>query len=145
MTQVRHAHFQQARRLISKLGGYEIKTIGDAFMVAFHTTVDALNFTLELYSDTGHKRVKVRAGIHVGPVRIEEQDAFGAMVSYAARVESCAKGAEIWLSNRAKQDIDEEKAEAHRGLRWIAHADCDLKGFPGKHHLWSLSARLSAC
>ena len=42
---------------------------------------------------------------------------FGTIVNYAARVESQAKGAEIWLSERAKADVDEEKAKAHGKLR----------------------------
>jgi class 3 adenylate cyclase len=72
-------------------------------------------------------------------VRIEDKDAFGGMVNYTARVESCAMGAEIWISDRAKQDIDQEKATAHRSLCWSKHADCELKDFPGKHTLWSVA------
>jgi class 3 adenylate cyclase len=140
MAAVREAHFRQGRGLIRKHRGYEIKTMGDAFMAAFHTAVEALDFALELSASTGHELVRIRAGIHVGPVRIEEEDAFGAVVKYAARVESWAKVPEIWVSARVKQDIDHEKARAHRSLRWMEHVDCELKGFPGKHSLWSTVA-----
>jgi class 3 adenylate cyclase len=138
MNEVRRAHFKQARQLIKKHGGYEIKTIGDSLMIAFRTVVEALNFALELHVNTGHEQVKIRAGVHVGQVYIEEGDTFGTMVNYAARVESQAKGAEIYVSNRVKEDIDEEKAKAHKGLYWTEHPDCELKGFPGKHKLWSV-------
>jgi class 3 adenylate cyclase len=138
MFQIREAHYRQARHLINKFGGHEIQTVGDAFVVAFHTAVEALNFALELSGSTGQERIKIRAGIHVGPIRIEGKDAFGLMVNYTARVESSAKGAEIWVSDRTKQDIDQEKARAHEGLHWNQHPDCELKGFQGKHILWSV-------
>ena len=35
MDEVRRAHFTQSRKLIDDYAGYEIKTIGDAFLVAF--------------------------------------------------------------------------------------------------------------
>jgi class 3 adenylate cyclase len=73
----------------------------------------------------------------VGLVQVEEEDVFGAMVNYTARVQSQTKGSEIWVSDRAKSDIDEEKAKTHQQIRWIKHPDCELKGFSGKHVLWS--------
>jgi WD40 repeat protein/class 3 adenylate cyclase len=138
MGEVRHAHFARARQLIKKCDGYEIKTIGDSFMVAFRAVVDALNFALELYADTGHKRVRVRAGIHVGQVRIEEEDAYGHMVNYTARVEARAQGAGIWMSDIAKVFFEQEKPRALASLSWTEHPDCELKGFPGKQRLWSV-------
>jgi class 3 adenylate cyclase len=96
MYEIRQAHHRQARQLIHKFGGCEIDTAGDAFVVAFHTALEALNFALELSGSTGHERIKIRAGIHVGPIRIEGKDAFGLMMNCTARVESFAKGAEIW-------------------------------------------------
>jgi class 3 adenylate cyclase len=139
MNEVRRAHFTRARELIEKYAGHEIKTIGDALMVAFRTAVEALNFAIELYTNTGDSRIKIRAGIHIGPVHIQEEDAFGATVNYTARVVRMAEGAEIWCSDRAKGDIDEEKAEAHKALRWREHPDCELKGISGRHRLWSVA------
>jgi WD40 repeat protein/class 3 adenylate cyclase len=138
MEQVRRAHFQQGRLLARQRGGYEVKTIGDALMVAFRTAVEALDFALAFYQDPGHPRVAIRAGIHVGQVRIKAGDAFGAMVNFTARLAALAPGSEIWLSDRAKGDVDEEKAQAHEGLAWAEHAACELKGFAGTHRLWSV-------
>jgi class 3 adenylate cyclase len=138
MDTVRRAHFRQGRKLLLQFGGYEIKTIGDSLMVALRTAVDAFNWSLALYRETGHELIKIRAGLHVGQVQIKEDDAFGAMVNYAARVAGQARGAEIWVSSRAKSDIDEERAAAHRSLRWIEHNGVVLKGFQGTHQLWSV-------
>ena len=38
MNAVRRAHFAQSRKLIGDCAGCEIKTIGDAFLVAFRST-----------------------------------------------------------------------------------------------------------
>jgi class 3 adenylate cyclase len=134
-----HTHFSHGRRLIEQYAGHEISTIGDAFMVAFRTAAEALNFILALHADTGDDRVKIRAGLHVGPVHIQKEEAFGTTANYAARVVRMAEGAEIWTSDRAKADIDLEKAEAHRLLCWTEHPERELKGFPGRHRLWSVA------
>lgn len=138
MNSVRRDHFGAARRIKDTFGGYEIKTIGDSFMVAFRTAVQALDFAVALYANTGSRRVSVRAGIHVGPLYIEEEDGFGLMVNYTARIVHLPPGAEIWVSNTAKSHIEEEKARRHINLEWVAHENIELKGFEGKHTLWSL-------
>ena len=55
---------------------------------------------------------------YIRELLVEEDDVFGAVVNYTARVESEAKGAEIWLSNRAKADIDDEGAADFKQLTW---------------------------
>jgi class 3 adenylate cyclase len=138
MDEVRAAHFRRGLDVIRELGGYLIKTIGDSLMAAFRTAVAALDFALALHQDPGSPRVRLRVGIHVGLVRVEESDAFGTMVNYAARVEQQAPGAEIWLSDRARADVAEERAKKHSHLQWMEHPECELKGFPGRHRLWSV-------
>jgi class 3 adenylate cyclase len=138
MDQIRRAHFAHVRKLIEEYNGYEVKTNGDEFMVAFRTTVNALDFAIELQIDTGDERVRIRAGVHIGPVVVEEEDVQGAAVSYAARVISKAVDGGAWFSNEAKSHIDQEKARRHENLFWQRHPDCVLKGFPGKHLLWSV-------
>ncbi len=138
MNEVLHNHFTKSREFIKKYNGYEIKTIGDAFFVAFRTAVQALDFALSLYHDTGDTRIKIRAGIHAGPVMIKENDAFGNTVNYTARVIGTIKKGEIWLSSQAKEHIAQFQARQHSGIRWMEHTDCELKGFSGKHTLWSV-------
>lgn len=140
MSEVRAAHFNQAKKFIEKYEGYEIKTIGDSVFVAFRTAVNALNFALELYVNTGHSLVKIRAGIHVGPVQIEKGDAFGSTVNYTSRVVSLAKNDEIFVSERAKADIEAHKPQAYQSLEWVEQTDCEMKGFPSKQKLWCVRA-----
>lgn len=138
MNQARRAHFTRTRSLIEKYNGYEIKTNGDEFMAAFHTAVNAFDFAFDLKADSGDKRVSIRAGMHIGPVVVEEEDVQGAAVSYAARVVGMAAKGGVWMSNDVKNHIDQEKAQHHNNLNWQQHPDCELKGFPGKHLLWSV-------
>jgi class 3 adenylate cyclase len=138
MDEVRRAHFAQSRALIRRFKGREIKTIGDSFMAAFKCVEAALDFARALQANTGHQQVRVRAGIHIGPMRVEEGDVFGGTVNFAARVVGAIQGAEIWVSDRAKEDIDRLGAARHRQLKWLRQDGVVLKGFSGAFTLWSL-------
>lgn len=138
MSEVRRAHFTQSRRLIEQYKGREIKTIGDSFMAAFRSVEKALDYAKALQASPGHPQVQLRAGIHIGPMQVEEDDVFGGAVNFAARVVGAIKAAEIWLSDRAKEDLDRSGARQHRQLKWKRHDGIQMKGFPGTFTLWSL-------
>jgi len=140
MNEIRRAHFAQSHRLIERFNGREIKTLSDGFMAAFKSADAALNYALALEKDTGHPQIKIRAGIHIGPMQVEEGDVFGDTVNFAARVIGFggAKGKEICLSDRAKNDIDGLGSAQHKQLQWEPHEDVALKGYPGTFTLWSL-------
>ena len=139
MNEVSGDHFAQGRKLLQKHKGREIKTIGDAFMAAFHSVDAALDFALALQSNPGHPQIQVRAGIHVGAMQVKGNDVSGLTVNFAARVVQAITGAEIWLSDRAKEDIDDLRAKRHGTLKWERHEAVVMKGFPGTFKLWSLS------
>ncbi len=138
MDELRRAHFRQARELVERHDGYVIKNIGDSIMAAFRAAADALNFALAVHAEPGDPRIQVRAGVHVGPVTVEGDDAFGTTVNYAARVVGAPKGAEVWLSSEARNHVDEDGAAEHAALHWQPHTGLELKGFPGRHVLWSV-------
>lgn len=138
---VREAHFARASELVRRGQGYLIKTIGDSVMAAFRSAAEALDFALALHRDPGHERVKIRAGIHIGPVEVSAGDAFGQQVSMAARVEAKAKDGGIWVSAKVKEDVvDILRAARHQHLKWVEHTAQELKGFePQKFTLWSVA------
>ncbi|MFH1111180.1 MAG: adenylate/guanylate cyclase domain-containing protein [Planctomycetota bacterium] len=138
MNEVRRAHFVQSRKLLAQFKGREIKTIGDSFMAAFKAVDAALDYAIALQVSTGDPHVQIRAGIHIGPMQVEEGDVFGGIVNFAARVVGAIKGAEIWLSDRAKEDIDRLGASRHKRLGWKRHEGVTMKGFPGMFTLWSM-------
>lgn len=139
MYEVRQAHFAQSRKLIAHYKGYEIRTIGDSVMAAFRSVAAALDYARALCADPGALELRLRAGIHIGPLQIEEGDVFGRTVNFAARVVGVIKGAEIWLSEQAKADIDVLGARRHEELQWRRHDRVELKGFSGAFTLWSVS------
>ena len=109
-------HDQVLRSGIQRFRGYEVKTEGDAFMVAFRTPVDAVNWCLEvqlalhetdwpteintkealdvLYGGSTHESfqgLRVRMGVHTGRPECRENhrgdmDYFGSDVNEAARL-----------------------------------------------------------
>lgn len=139
MNEVRRAHFVQSRKLIDQFQGREIKTIGDSFMVAFRSADAALDYARALKANTGSSQVQIRAGIHIGPMHVDEDDVFGGTVNFAARVVGAIKGDEIWLSDRAKDDIDRLGAAKYRGLKWERRESAAMKGFSGTFTLWDVS------
>ena len=138
---VREAHFGSAKALVKKGDGYLIKTIGDAVMCAFRNARDALDFALGLSGETGHELVKIRAGIHIGAAEIKSGDAFGQHVTMASMVEGKAKEGGVWVSAKVKEDIDVLGTTKYDGLKWKAHPNLKLKGFPGRYKLWSIEER----
>jgi class 3 adenylate cyclase len=113
-------HFDQARGLMAKYAHYEIKIIGDSFMVLFRSVLDALDFAIALHENTGDERIRIRAGIHVGEPQIFGNDIFGNMVNYTKRVESAEenKGG-IRLSDAAMKVINDAKAQRHAAFDFI--------------------------
>ncbi len=98
-------------------------------MVVFRSVVDALGFVLDFRSETGDDSIKIRAGIHVGPARIIDDDIYGMMVNYTKRVESHAEGPGITISEEAKRQIDYEKAARHSKLLFSRPCQVLFKGF----------------
>ena len=135
-------HFKKARHYTELNGGYEVKLIGDACMVAFRTADAALEFALAFAADTGHPRISIRAGIHVGDVRIVENDIYGVMVNYTFRVQHAMKGSGIAVSTPAKLRIEHELGGNIRGRFDIIPLSLDqpLKGFPqDQQALWQIA------
>jgi adenylate cyclase len=91
-------------------------------------------------SRTGDPKVRIRVGIHVGPLQVEGNDVFGGTVNFAARVVAAIDEAEIWLSDRAKEDLSTLRAERHEGIKWQRHEQVQMKGFHDSFTLWSLQS-----
>lgn len=131
------SHFRRARKVVSQFGGFEIKIIGDAFMVAFRSVKEAICFATELQRKTGHEEVAIRAGIHVGPVRIIDNDVYGSMVNYTSRVIHALEGEAIAASANAMQflanDIGRKEAEALADVRQVK-----FKGWQEDQTIWIL-------
>ena len=135
--QVVMRHANQARMFMKAFDCYEIKMIGDAFMVAFRTVDDALDFALAFQANTGDRLIKIRAGVHVGSVYLVDDDLYGKTVNYAARVVQAASLDWIVLSDNAKSDLDLARARSkHNAILRPTELGTNLKGFPPPNRLW---------
>ena len=94
-------HNALIREQLRAYDGYEVKTMGDGFMVAFQSAKKGLDCAIAIqrafdgHNATDGERVRVRMGLHAGEVIKEGEDFFGRNVIMAARVASQANGGEI--------------------------------------------------
>lgn len=138
MDRTRRAHFDRVRSLAGRLGGFEVKSNGDGFLMAFHAAVPAVDFAGGVVRDPGDPGLRVRAGVHVGPVVVEDGDVQGAAVSYAARLMDQACDGGLRISDEVKGHLDQEKAARHDDLSWRRKPEVRLRGFPGPQVVWEL-------
>eukprot|EP00996_Jenningsia_fusiforme_P004241 NODE_504_length_2168_cov_94.777253_g462_i0.p1 GENE.NODE_504_length_2168_cov_94.777253_g462_i0~~NODE_504_length_2168_cov_94.777253_g462_i0.p1 ORF type:complete len:508 (-),score=122.24 NODE_504_length_2168_cov_94.777253_g462_i0:133-1656(-) len=130
-------HNQIMRDGIDAHNGYEVKTEGDAFMVTFRTSLDAVQWCLDMQqkllnanwptgicshpsAEVGRgsqgliwRGLRVRMGVHVGDPSAKRDpasgrmDYFGPMVNKSARVGGIGKGGQIVVSEDVLREIQQ--------------------------------------
>ncbi|NNM53318.1 MAG: adenylate/guanylate cyclase domain-containing protein [Spirochaetales bacterium] len=105
-------HNQLIRELIGANRGTEIKTIGDAFMVQFPTTLDAVQCALSIQegihkynASSPPKPLQLRIGIHVGDIYFYENDALGEGINIASRLQTLSKPGHITISREVYSQV----------------------------------------
>ncbi len=98
--------------LIKKHGGKWLKEMGDGTLAQFDSAIDSVLCAKEIQKITRKKLgAKLRIGIHLGDVTIENEDVFGDGVNIASRLQSIADPGGIYFSEsiyeviRARKDI----------------------------------------
>ena len=96
--------------LIEKHGGKWLKEIGDGVLASFHTISDAVYCAVEIQRRCSEEAdLKLRIGIHLGEVIVEEGDVFGDGVNIASRLESLAPAGVIYVSESVYRNIENKK------------------------------------
>lgn len=142
MGELKMRHFSKARDLVRNYGGYYIKDSGDSVLAVFRADMYALDFAISLQNEPGDKRIRIRGGIHTGPVLIFNEDIHASTVDMTSRICNVDKGAAIWVSDEAKGHISSNKAPHHLQLRW-EEGIRELKDF-GEQKLWKVYMPISA-
>ena len=132
--EVLRAHNRIVRREVAAQRGFEVKSLGDGFMVAFGSArravlcAVAVQRALADYSQSHpDDTVQVRIGLHTGEVLKEAEDFFGTNVALAARIASAAQGGQILVSGLLKDLL-----ESLGDVEFSEPREIELKGMSGR-------------
>ena len=142
--EVLKGHNQVVREQVAAYGGFEVKSQGDGFMVAFSSARQALLCAIgiqQALAGSGGEPVRVRMGLHTGEAIKDADDFFGRNVIFAARIADEAEGGEILVSSLVKELTESGGEFAFENGREVA-----LKGLSGTGKVYSVgwSRRLRA-
>ncbi len=128
-------HDALIRKQLRAYDGFEVKTIGDAFMVAFQSAKKGLDCAIAIqrafdeHNAADGERVKVRIGLHAGEAIKDGDDFYGKNVILASRVAGKAVGGEILVSSLLRQLVESSVDAGTFG----DSRDVELKGLAGTH------------
>jgi class 3 adenylate cyclase len=132
------------RKQLRAYDGFEVKTIGDAFMVAFRSAKKGLDCAIAIQrafdgdltpspspssGEGGTERVRVRIGLHAGEAIKDGDDFYGKNVILASRVAGKAAGGEILVSSLVRQLVE---SSVDAGT-FADSREVELKGLGGTH------------
>src|SRR4051794_17814516 len=101
---LRRAHFTHLRASIADHGGREVKSTGDGLMVAFTSTVAAVQcaIDMQLRTDAAADGLELRVGIDAGEPLPDSDDLYGSAVIVASRLCNAAAASEILASDAVR-------------------------------------------
>ena len=143
--EVLREHNSVFRDLIADYEGYEVKSQGDGFMLAFPEPCRALEYAIAIQrafaqreGGDGDEALRVRMGLHTGEVIAEEGDFFGKNVILAARIAAQATGGEILVSEQMRAAAADHGSEGQDGieLSFDDGRELELKGLEGTHTVY---------
>jgi class 3 adenylate cyclase len=130
-------HNEVVRGQLDAHGGFEVKSQGDGFMVAFSSAREALLCAIDIQkalSQLSGEPVRVRMGLHTGEAIKDADDFFGRNVIFAARIADQAEGGEILVSSLVK-----ELTESGGDFEFENGREVALKGLSGTGRVYSVS------
>jgi class 3 adenylate cyclase len=91
-----------ARRLVlaavAPRGGRLVKTVGDAFLVAFESPTEAVLAGRDVLAAAAARQLRMRVGVASGEVTLHRDDVFGDAVNLAARLQAAAPTDRVYFS-----------------------------------------------
>jgi adenylate cyclase len=127
------------REQVTRHRGFEVKQLGDGFMLAFSSprralacAIDILRVTAPQEDGTGlPPALRVCAGLNSGDAINEGGDFFGHTVNVASRIVGRAKGGQALLSEATRGLIGEME-----GVRFVDLGRRQLRGIQGRTRLY---------
>ena len=94
------------KSLVEKHNGRWLKEMGDGVLAQFSSAIDSVNCSIEIQkSARAELDAKLRIGIHLGDITVEEEDVYGDGVNVASRLESIADPGGIYISESIEKAI----------------------------------------
>lgn len=128
-------HRELVTPVLEKFHGRLVKTIGDAFLVAFNSPTDAVLCGVEIQdvlkahnaAKLQHEKIEIRIAINSGEVAIHDDgDIYGDAVNITARLESIAEAGEVFFTESVYLSMNKKEVPSSEiGYR-------QFKGIPEK-------------
>jgi class 3 adenylate cyclase len=138
--EVLEQHNRIVRAQVGEYGGYEVKSQGDGFMVAFPSARQAVKCAIDIQgalarrAANGELPLRVRIGIHTGEAIHRDGDFYGKSVILAARIADRAQGGEVLVSALVEQLV-----EPSGDLRFKDAGETELKGLTDPQRLYRVA------
>ena len=140
MQQVLRGHNEIVRHQVAAYEGFEVKSLGDGFMLAFSSARRGLQCAMAIQRAFAaynrgrtEEQVLVRIGLHTGEFVQEMEDFFGRNVILASRIADQAQGGEILVSSLLK-DLTDSAGD----IRFGEVQEVELKGLGGMNLVYSV-------
>jgi class 3 adenylate cyclase len=135
-----HVHSWTVRECVQRKGGFEVKALGDGFMVVFTNACQAVRCAIDIQRalaeynrEHPQRSLFVRMGLNTGDAFRHGEDYFGLAVTLAARVLTKARGGQILVT-----DTSRDLACPLDGVEFVERGRFQMKGFDGKHRLYEV-------
>ena len=125
-------HRQLVARHRSELGGIDLGSAGDGFLMAFQRPLSAVAAAAGIRSDASRLGLSVRCGIHTGDCQQEGDQFVGMALHIASRAEGVAKPGQIVVTSDALEAL------AETGLTFSDLGSRELKGVPGSWQIFGI-------
>ena len=133
-------HNGVVRDQVQAHGGFEVKSQGDGFMIAFPSARRAVQCARAIQDaiasalgEHPEGPIRLRIGLHTGEAIREEADFYGKNVVLAARIADQADGGEILASSVVKQ-----LTESAGDLSFEEVREVELAGLAGTHDVYKV-------
>ena len=104
--------------IIEELNGRILKEMGDGLMAVFDAASEAVTAALRIQEKVQEaNEFKLRIGIHLGEVIVDQEDIFGDGVNIASRIQSITEPGRIYISESVQNNISNKPELASRFVK----------------------------
>ncbi|MEP7274901.1 MAG: adenylate/guanylate cyclase domain-containing protein, partial [Betaproteobacteria bacterium] len=113
MAQAVGRHDALLRGLVQEHRGRVVKMTGDGIYAAFESPADGIGAVVAMQvalldpASTAGMGLRVRCGLHTGPVQARDNDYFGSTINRTARITNAAHGGQILVSQALAEQVRE--------------------------------------